>query len=354
MNYQELFTFENLYQAHKNARKGKRNKKDVILFELELSKNLWDLYDALSSQTYSPCAYQKFYVFEPKKREIQALPYKDRVVQHVLADHYLYPLLTSKLIYDNGACQKGKGTDFSLNRLTSFFTDFYKKSHLNGYILKADIRKYFPSIQHDVLKQKLNRIVEDKDILQLLFRIIDSYENTPGRGLPMGNQTSQLFALYYMDSLDRLCKEKLRLKFYVRYMDDIVILHPDKIFLITCLEMMRQYVQDELKLEFNEKTHIFPLKNGVDFLGFHFYMTDTGKVIRKLRDTSKKKFKHRLRKLKRQYAMGEVDTADIQRILPGYHGHLARGHTYRLKKAVFRDFILKRRFEEVKNEQENT
>ena len=126
MTYDEIFTFENLYNAHKKARLCKQNKKDIIGFELNLSQNLWDLFDRLHDRSYEVSGYNKFTIYEPKKREIQALCYGDRVVQHCLCDNYLYPELTKRFIYDNGACQKGKGTDFALDRLSGFFRDYYK------------------------------------------------------------------------------------------------------------------------------------------------------------------------------------------------------------------------------------
>ncbi len=340
MNYDEIFTFENLYQAHLKARACKRNKKDVILFELNLSENLWDLHDSLQDRTYNVSGYNHFVIYEPKRREIQALEYKDRIVQHTLCDLYLYPLLTSKFIYDNGGCQKGKGTDFALDRFSGFLREFYKKHGTDGYILKADIRHFFPSIDHKTLKYKLQRIIDDGDIYGLVERIIDSYNADAGKGVPMGNQTSQMFALYYLDGLDRLIKEKLHIKFYVRYMDDCILIHEDKEYLKWCLKKMEECVEDELLLEFNSKTQIFPIKNGVDFLGFHFYMTDTGKVIRKVRQSTKKKYKKRMKKMRDDYNAGLIEYEDIQKVLPGFNGHLKRGHTYRLKKAVLDDFIL--------------
>ncbi len=342
MTYDEIFTFENLLNAHLKARKGRRNKKDVISFELNLSSELWNLVDKLSTRTYDVSGYHTFTIYEPKEREIQALEYKDRVVQHALCDLYLYPLLTARFIYDNCACQKGKGTDFALDRLSLFFRKFYRLHGTNGYILKVDVKKYFPSIDHRVLKEKMGRIVEDPDILALVDKIIDSYNSDSGKGIPMGNQTSQLFALYYLDCIDRLVKEKLRVKYYVRYMDDMILIHEDKEYLRQCLETMKIVACDDLRLQFNEKTQLFPIKNGVDFLGFHFYMTDTGKVIRKLRQSSKKRFKKRMKNLANQYAENELDLDDIKRILPGYNGHLKRGHTYRLRQSVFNGFVLKR------------
>lgn len=133
------------------------------------------------------------------------------------------------------------------------------------------------------MKTKLCRVFKDPDVYQLLEHIIDSYEKTPGKGLPMGNQTSQWFALYYLDGLDRLAKEQYRMKYYTRYMDDCVMICNDKEYLKQCLAAMEQYAEQELLLKFNKKTQITTIKNGVDYLGFRFYLTDTGKVIRRLR-----------------------------------------------------------------------
>lgn len=329
-----------MYQAHLKARKCKRGKKDVVLFELNLSKNLWDLYDDLKNRTYKVHGYNKFTIYEPKKREIQALEYKDRIVQHVLCDLYLYPLLTSRFIYDNGACQKGKGTDFAIKRLNKFLVDYYKKNKICGYILKADVKHFFPSIDHKILKMKILKIVNDADIAALISEIIDSYNYDAGKGIPMGNQTSQLFALYYLDVLDRLVKERLHIKYYTRYMDDCILIHESKDYLKNCLNRMEEVLSEELYLEFNKKTQIFPIKNGVDFLGFHFYLTETGKVIRKLRQSTKKKYKKRMKKMKEDYNNGLIEYEKIEKTLPGFNGHLSRGHTYRLKKAVLRDFVL--------------
>ena len=149
--------------------------------------------------------------------------------------------------------------------------DFYKKHGAIGYFLKCDIRKFFDNIDHFVLKQKLSKAIEDDRVLTLLYQIIDSFEVTPGKGLPLGNQTSQRFAIFYLDSFDRLIKEKLKIKYYSRYMDDCVLIHPDKDYLKYCLEQMKKCAE-ALKIDFNEKTEIFPLKNGVDYLGWHIYL----------------------------------------------------------------------------------
>ena len=334
-DYEKICDFENLYKAHKRARCCKRHKKDVILFEMNLAENLWKIKNSLESHTYKVSGYNKFMIFDPKEREIQALSYYDRIIQHVLCDEVLTPFFDKRLIYDNCACRIGKGTHFALKRLTQFFQQHYKKYGANGYILKCDIRKYFPSIHHEVLKNRLQKIIPDKNILNLLFHIIDSFEHSPNRGLPMGNQTSQLFALYYLDPLDRFIKEKLRIKHYVRYMDDLVLLSNDKEYLKDCLKNMQSLVNNQLKLEFNNKTQIFPIKNGVDFLGFHFYLTDSGKIIKKLRRSSKIRFKNRLKKLQHEYKTGKTQLDDINMSLASYYGHLKHGNTYKLRTSVF-------------------
>ena len=148
----------------------------------------------------------------------------------------------------------------------------------------------------------------DEEVKKLLYLIIDNYAADTEKGLPMGNQSSQWFALYYLDRLDRLVKEKLRIKGYVRYMDDGVLIHESKEYLQECLRQLQKLVAEE-KLEFNQKTQIFPVSQGVDFLGWHFYMTDAGKVLRRLRTSNKKRFKRRLKAFQMQYAQG-IKTLD--------------------------------------------
>lgn len=351
MDYEIMYNFDKLYHAYKKCRRGKTNKTEVIQFELNLSEELIRLQSELREKSYQIGSYYKFTIYDPKEREIQALPFRDRIVQHNLCDNILAPIFERHLIYDNSACRKGKGTHFAMNRLTGFFQNFYKKYGTEGYILKCDIYKYFDSIDHKVLKTMLTRVIKDRDVYGLLEKIIDSYEKTPGKGLPMGNQTSQWFALYYLDGLDRLAKEKYRMKYYTRYMDDCIILCNDKAELKCCLADMRYYVEKELLLEFNEKTQLTTIENGVDYLGFRFYLADTGKVIRRLRTSSKRRWKRRLKKFRRQYQKDEMLLENITASIASYKGHLKHGHTYRLQKKVFHDFILTKEKKQKQNQE---
>jgi RNA-directed DNA polymerase len=330
------------------ARRGKRYKSDVITFEIDLANNLWEIKRRLDDGSYAVSGYKRFMIHDPKTREIQALCYADRIVQHSLCDNVLTPFFERRLIYDNCACREGKGTHFGMNRLAEFMREHYRQHGAQGWILKADVRKFFQSIDHGVLKSMLARTIPDPAVQRLLESIIDSFEATTGKGLPMGNQTSQLFALYYLDPLDRLIKERLHIKHYTRYMDDMVLLHPDKSYLQECLRQMRELCYNDLKLELNEKTQIFPIRHGVDYIGWHFYLTDTGKVIKRLRTQNKKRLKRRMKGLQKGYAEGRLELEDIKRSMASTNGHLAHGHTYRLKSKLYNETVFIRKNKEDK------
>jgi retron-type reverse transcriptase len=345
VGYEALCDFQNLYAAHKAARKGKRGKTDVIGFEMNLAENLCRLQETLQNRTYRHGGYYRFQVYEPKLRDIFAPRYADRVVQHCLCDNILAPALETRLIYDNAACRARKGTHFAMGRLTGFMTRFYRQHGTSGYFLKCDIRKFFDSIDHAVLKSRLARVFREPDLYALLCQIIDSYQKAPGKGLPLGNQTSQWFALYYLDLSDRLVKERLGIQYYTRYMDDFVLLHHDRAHLRECLARIGAACGDDLKLTLNHKTQIFPIKNGVDYLGWRFYMTDTGKIIRRLRRANKAAMKKRLKGLQSSYAEGRIDLDAVKSSMISTHGHLLYGDTYRLRKKVYGAMVFAHRGE---------
>jgi hypothetical protein len=200
-------------------------------------------------------------------------------------------------------------------------------------------------VDHEILKDKLRRVTADERLLSFLDSIIDSYETAPGKGLPMGNQTSQWFSVYYLDSFDRLIKEEFQVKHYLRYMDDCVLIHHDRNFLRNLKDTLAAFLETRLKLSFNAKTQIFPVKNGVDFLGFNFRLSDTGKVVRRLRPQVKRKFRRRLKERVTLYAAGKISATDALATVNSYNAHLKQGHTGRLRCLTFRSFVLKRREE---------
>lgn len=248
---------------------------------MNLERNLSSLEKRMRNRLFSFQGYYEFKIYEPKERNIQAIYFEDRILQHCLCDFYLVPLLERHLIYDNAATRIDKGTDFARNRMKQFMNLFFLRECSNdGFVLKYDIHHYFPSISHSVLKEKLSRIVDDTDILSYLFFLIDTYheKDDEDKGLPIGNQTSQCFGLIYLDRVDRIIKEKFRMKYYSRYMDDGIILYKEKMVLKNLLDSIKKQLEIE-KLTLNPKTRIFTLKEGFEYLGFHYSMNEEGKII---------------------------------------------------------------------------
>ncbi len=203
---------------------------------------------------------------------------------------------------------------------------YYRKSGLNGWILKCDITKYFYNIRHDILKKQVRKSIDDEKCLWLIDMIIDS---TEGVGIPIGNQSSQLFALLYLSDLDHYIKEKLKIKYYGRYMDDFYLLHPDKEYLKYCLSEIKKIVES-LGLKLNPKTQIMPISQGLDFLGFHTYLTSTGKVIKKIRRRSKSNVRRKLKKMKGLVEDGKITIETPEQSYQSWRGHASHGNSYHL------------------------
>ena len=308
--------------------------KTVDIYECALEANELNLLEALNllsyqlkTKKYTLSPYNTFEVFEPKRRVVMSNSYKDKVVQHSLCDNVLEPILTRSFITDNYASQVGKGTHYGLDRLREFLRRFYRKNGIDGWILKADISKYFYSIRHDVLKSLIRKKIRDPDVLWLVDMIIDSTEGNVG--IPIGNQSSQLFALLYLNNLDHFVKEKLGIKYYGRYMDDFFLIHEDKAYLQYCRAEIEKHVA-AIGLSLNNKTNIYPLRNGVDFLGFHTYLTETGAVIRKVRRRSKNNMKRKLKKMRGLVERGKITTATVEQSYKSWRGHAEKGNCYHL------------------------
>ena len=327
MKYNELFTFENLYNSHLKSRLSKRDKKEVIDFELNTGSNIQKLYMDLKYKRYFISPYKTFYIYEPKERRVDALTYKDRIVQHCLSDYYLTPLYDKRLIYDNAATRIGKGTDFSRNRLKHFYYDYFNKHKNNkGYVLKCDIHHFFESIDHNVLKEILSKDIDDKDILNILYIIIDSYSFEENKGLPIGNQTSQIFAIRYLDELDRVIKEKFRIKYYIRYMDDFILVHESCEYLKEILEFITKLLKDKYKLELNKKTRIYKLEESVEFLGFSYKLLDNQKVLMRLNGKRRKRFLKNMKNKVLLYKDKKINKTKLYETFNSYLEHISKGN----------------------------
>ncbi len=325
MQIEEIFTFENLYTAYKNCRKSKQHKGEVIRFETDLAINLYRLMNALWTKQYQLGSYKKFYIYEPKERLIEALPFKDRVVIRCFCDVCLKPNIEKKLIYDNCACRKGKGTTFAINRLHQFLRKEYRKENNNHiYFLKCDIHKYFPSIHHDILIHLLEKIDFSEDEMWLIRKLVQEQPDHADRGLPLGNQSSQWFALFYLNVVDRYIKEVLQVKHYVRYMDDMILIHRDKKFLSHCKNEINRLCNTVLDLQLNQKTQIGMVKNGIDFLGYRHIVSSSGRIIMKLRYSSKQRMKKHLKTLGKLYRKGVVDDTYVLVRKNAFYNHIKK------------------------------
>lgn len=329
--YSKIHDFENLYNAYRASLKGKRWKASTNRFALNALERLVYMQRDLKNKTYEMGNYNVFRITEPKERLIKATSFKDKVVQRSLCDNVLEPVFERSLIYDNYACRKAKGTHAALKRTEQFYRQAYKKHGLDVWVLKCDVEKYFDSIDHDVLKQLVRKFFDETDMVELLDKIIDSTGDATG--VPIGNQSSQWFAITFLNEMDHAIKEKLGIKWYVRYMDDFVLIHPDKTYLQECKRRIEQYL-NSINLSLNGKSHIFPLRNGVDFLGFHTYITDTGKLIKKVRHASNKRVKRKLKKFKVLYATGVRTEKQISQAYNSWQNHVAHGDSYYLRKKM--------------------
>ena len=261
-----LCNFDNIYKAYKIAHRGKSDDKEVIEFDKNKIYNLRKLQEKLLNKQWNEIfSYYRFIITDPKKRTIDALHFEGRIVQHILCDLILKPYFERRLIKENAACRENKGTEYAVNLLKKGMVEYYK-NNTDGYVLQADIHRYFPSINREKLKQIID--YPDGEILELLYWIIDC---APGEGIPIGNQSSQWFALYYLDKIDRTIKEKYKCKIYIRYMDDLVVIDKNKDKLKRVLDNIIQ-IGREYGLEFNGKTQVYPLHKGICFLSWKFVM----------------------------------------------------------------------------------
>jgi len=336
--YPQVCSFENLWTAAHKAQRGKRFQHSVSRFNFHLERELFRLQDELLGQTYQPGEYHEFIIYEPKKRMISAAPYRDRVIHHALCN-IVEPLFERTFIHDSYACRVGKGTHRAVDRFTKF-------SRQNRYAFKADIRKYFPSIDHEILKDLIRRKIRDERTLWLIDLIIDSSNPQepamayfPGddlfapvqrrRGIPIGNLTSQFFANVYLNALDHFVKEQLRCKCYIRYCDDFVILADDKSWLHEVKAGISEYlVALRLKLH-PTKCQVSPVKDGTDFLGYRIFPTH-----RRMRKDSVTRFRRRMRRLQKAYARGEVSLCHIRQSMQSWLGHASHADSYRLREQL--------------------
>lgn len=324
MDYSQLISIENLFQAWEEFKKGKRNKLDVQFFERNLEDNLFDLHYLLRSKTYKHGRYQEFYVNDPKRRHIHKAEVCDRIGHHLLYK-YLYELFDKTFIYDSYSCRLNKGTHKAVKRLEKFTRLLSKNYRQDFWALKLDIKQFFASVDHKILTNIIKSRVIDEDVRWLVDKILSSFQSQEkeAKGIPLGNLTSQIFANIYMNKLDQFIKHNLKIKYYLRYADDFIILDKNRAFLYRCINTLKQFLSEELKLELHPNKSIFRrFKWGIDFCGYivlPYYILPRTKTKRRI-------FKKILRT--------ETANQSLQSYL-GYFSHAKSYRSTQLLKNIF-------------------
>ena len=351
--YPKIVSKENLYHAAYMAARSRRFNDSVAEFNFHLEEEIDKLHRDLAEKTYRHGDYRVFTVYEPKERRISAAPFRDRIVHHAVHD-VIEPLIDKTFIYDSYACRKNKGTHKALTRAQASL-------RFNAFCLHGDIKKYFQSIGHAILKEIIRKKIEDKDLLWLLDEIIDSAlslrgtqcrsnpcdrdcfvaENAPRNdskvGLPIGNLTSQFFANLYLDELDYFVKFDLKLKFYIRYMDDFLLFENDRDRLVELKAKIRDFLQLKLALELHEgKTQIYNTASGMKFLGFRIFKTH-----RRLTTDNVRRFKKRLKNFRYLLDNGKIGVGKVRDSIRCWVAHSNYANTNGLRLNIF-DELTKR------------
>ena len=335
ISYDDIVSINKIKDVYDGIYKNTCHKAKLVRFELTKTSNIVKIYNTLKNKHYNHLKYNVFIIKEPKYRIIMSELMYDKIVNHLISKYVLIPTLSRKLIEQNVATRTGKGSKEGIRYMKKYINSI-KENYDNIYILKCDISKYFYNIDHEILINKLSHENFDKDILRVLINIISSTNNDyindlidssisrevshledmniydlelrkkqlyslpryrKGKGLPIGNETSQLLAIYYLNELDHYIKEQLHIKYYIRYMDDFILIHHDKEYLKKCLNLINKKLS-YLKLSLNKKTQIYNLKSGVIFLGYKFILKNK-KLVILLNNQTRKKIKRKLRKARK-------------------------------------------------------
>lgn len=326
-DFDKVFTFDNLYCAFKKCCRDVGWKASTQRYKANALQNINDTLRSLQNGTYKSRGFYEFDVVERgKPRHIKSVHISERVVQRCLCDNALVPMFGKSFIYDNGACIEHKGIDFAVRRLVCHLQRHFRKHGTNGYALVFDFSRYFDNIQHEPLKEIVDKAFTDTRIARLVNGFIDDFGEV---GLGLGSQISQVSALMYPNRLDHYIKEVLRIKHYGRYMDDGYLIHDSKEHLQKCLQEIRR-ICAELGIKLNaKKTQIVKLSRGLNFLKRHFILTDTGGVIIKPARKGITKMRHKLRTFKRWLDEGKMTIGDIWTSYISWKGHIKHCNAYR-------------------------
>jgi retron-type reverse transcriptase len=338
--YSKLCSYRNLELAFVKARKGKGNLSYVREFEKNLADNLMQLKKELETFEYKPSSLTRFVIRDPKTRVIRKSQFKDRIVHHDIVN-ILEPIYEERFIHDSYANRKNKGTLAAIKRLDKFKRKVSNNGKLvrnartnnmvKGYCLKADIKHFFNTINHDTLIKILRRNIKDNKLMWLVNLVLKNFHDRE-KGMPLGNMTSQFFANVYLNELDYFVKNKLKARYYIRYVDDFVILHKDKEVLRVYRDKIKKYF-GYLKLELHpDKSKIFSMYHGIPFLGYKVFYN-----YKLLRKRNINQFKRKLLKLQSKYEKKLLDHESFLNSIEGWFAYAMWADTYRLRKRIIRE-----------------
>lgn len=325
--YDKKLTYESLMKAHIESRKGKSLRNEIILFNLKQEEYIMWLYEQLKNRTYKHSGYTTFYVTEPKLRMIEKSIYMDRIVHRWYVDNFMKEYFVKSFINTSYACLENRGMHKACIDVQNAMKHC-KRIWNNYYIIKMDVSKYFKNIDKEILYEILQRKIKDEKLLWLTKEIL--YSNGEEKGLPIGNYTSQCFANIYLNEVDQYAKHGLGLKYYFRYMDDILAMVKTKKEAIQKLQLIRIFLKEKLKLELNSKTQIFKSTQGVNFCGYKI-----NEYRLKIRDRGKRKLKNKIKKLKYEIRTNKISTKDAYKYLSGHFGYIEIANVKTLKEKLF-------------------
>ncbi|RLC65118.1 MAG: RNA-dependent DNA polymerase [Chloroflexi bacterium] len=317
--WERIFDIDNIYYAYKLARKGKSWQDTIKRFDRNFDENLFAIQNLLISKTFTTSKYKEKIIYEPKKRVIYKLPFNpDRIVQHALMN-VVEPIWDAMFIHDSYACRKNKGIHAGSRRTMEFIRK-------NKYCLKMDISKFYPSVDHDILYEIVQKKIKCRNTLWLIKDIIYSFPG--GKNVPIGNYTSQWFGNLYLNELDQFLKHEQKVKYYIRYCDDFCLFHNDKGWLNEMSDKIRRFLHSKLKLELS-KCDLFPVSRGVDFLGYRHFP----KYIL-VRKSTVKRIRRGLKRLPGLLAKGRITIDRFRSSLASTMGWLKWANTYNLRKSL--------------------
>lgn len=314
---------------------GKKSKKDVIAFEKNRDLNLRKLHSVLLKRTYKPGDYVQFYVRDSKLRMIHKATVVDRIVHHIVSRE-LEPVFEPTFISHSFSCRKGKGTHKGVIALQKMSLKVSKNNTRICWSLKCDVKKFFASVNQKILFEIISKKIGDKDFLDLLWKIIDGFysdrtvDMDNKKGIPIGNLTSQFFSNIYMNELDQFIKHKLKVKHYLRYADDFVILSQDKEYLEHLIPPIREFLKDDLDLELHPDKIIFrKLSSGIDFLGyiiFPFHILP--------RTKTKRRMLRKIRRKVKEVKLGKITEDKMNETVQSYLGYISHTNSFKFKKQL--------------------